>query len=136
MRRHLRRVGDHDDGVALPREVLEQRQDLGAARAVEGSGGLVGEDDLAAVHERPRNGDALLLAARELIRPVLEPLRQPQHREQRARPLAPLARRRARVDGGHLDVLGGARGGDEVVALEDEPERLAAQPRQLVAPQA
>ena len=66
MRRHLRRVGDHDDGVALPREVLEQRQDLGAARAVECAGGLVGEDDLAAVHERARDGDALLLAARQL----------------------------------------------------------------------
>ena len=85
---------------------FEQREHFDAALAVERAGRLVGEDDLAAVHERARDRDALLLAARELVRLVLEALGEPE----RAR----AALRRARgarpadmpgVDRGHLDVL-------------------------------
>src|SRR5215471_13471315 len=136
VRRHLRRVRDHDHGVALARQVFEQRQHLGAALAVERARRLVREHDLAAVHERARDRHALLLAARELVRLVAEPFRQPQHAEQRAGALAPRPRRDTRVDGGHLDVLGRGGGRDEVVALEHEPERLAAQPGQLVPAEA
>ena len=109
MRRHLRRVGDQDDGVALPREVLEQRQHLGAALAVERAGGLVGEDDLAAVHQRARDRHALLLAARQLVRPVLEPVGRARASSSSARARScRSARRQAGVDRGHLDVLGRA----------------------------
>src|SRR5215467_7123255 len=70
----LRRVGDDNDRVASAREILEERQHLGAALAVERARGLVGQNDLAAVHERPRNRYPLLLAAGELRRLVLEPI--------------------------------------------------------------
>ena len=108
MRGHLGGVRDQDDRVTLPGEILEQRQDLGAALAVQRAGGLVREDDLAAVHERAGDGDALLLTARQLGRLVLQPIGQAEPREQRARTIVPRTRRRARVDGRYLDVLGGA----------------------------
>src|SRR5207249_8631550 len=100
-----------------------------AALAVEGPGGLVGEDDLSAIHQRASDGDALLLAARELARPVFEPIGEAERREERPRALVPRSRRNPGVDGGHLDVLGGARGSDQVVALEHEPELFAPEPR-------
>src|SRR6185503_14966708 len=59
-------VRDDDHRVAFGGELLQERHDLLAAPAVERAGGLVGEDDLAAVHERARYGNALLLPAREL----------------------------------------------------------------------
>ena len=81
-------VGDLDDAVAPAsatsracvmritvwpsrRELVQQRHHLRAALAVERAGGLVGEHDVAAVHERARDGHALLLAAGELARAVL-----------------------------------------------------------------
>jgi hypothetical protein len=54
--------------VALAGQFVEQRHDLGAAVAVEGAGGFVGEDDMAAVHQRAGDRHALLLAAGQLVR--------------------------------------------------------------------
>ena len=52
-------------------ELAQERQDLGGPRRVEVAGGLVGQDQGWAVDERPRDRDALLLAAGELARPVV-----------------------------------------------------------------
>ncbi|MNO45471.1 hypothetical protein D3C76_357370 [compost metagenome] len=54
-RRHFAVVGDQDDYMALAGQFVEQRHDFGAAVAVERAGGFVGEDDVAAVHQRPGN---------------------------------------------------------------------------------
>src|SRR5262249_60386097 len=112
--RALRRVSDDNDGVAPAREILEERQHLGAALAVEGARGLVGQDDLATVHERPRNRHPLLLAARELRRLVLEPIAEAERRQQGAGALLALPGWHARVDGGRLDGLGGGGRADPV----------------------
>ena len=63
-------VGDEDHRVALGGQLLEQLHHLDAALAVEGAGGFVGEDHVAAVHQRAGDGDALLLPAGELVRAV------------------------------------------------------------------
>jgi hypothetical protein len=81
VRRHLAGVRNDDDGVAAPCQTLQEGQHFRAALAVQRPGGLVGQDDLAAVHQRARDGDALLLAARQLGGPVLETLGQPQRRQ-------------------------------------------------------
>ena len=52
--------------------VAEEAEQLGARPRVEGTGGLVGEDDLRARGQRPGRGDALLLATGELRGPVAE----------------------------------------------------------------
>src|SRR5690606_37396822 len=64
---------DEDDRPAFLIELREQRQNFRAALAVERASRLVGQNDGGVVHERAGNGHALLLAARELCRPVLAP---------------------------------------------------------------
>ena len=61
------RVRDDDDRVALARKRVQEREHFDAALAVERARRLVGKDDLAAVNERPRDRDALLLPARKLL---------------------------------------------------------------------
>ena len=51
-------------------------EDLGAGAAVEVAGRLVGEDDRRLAGQRAGHGDALLLAAGQLARPVLQPVAQ------------------------------------------------------------
>ena len=61
-------MGDEEIGqVELLLQVLHQVDDLGLDRHVEGGDGLVGHDELGAHGERPRDADALPLAARELV---------------------------------------------------------------------
>jgi len=63
-------VGDENHGVALAVDVLEHGQHLTAGAGVQGSGGLVGQDDRRTAHQSPGNGHPLLLAAGELHRLV------------------------------------------------------------------
>ena len=64
-------VRGHDDRRAARVDAREQLHDVDGCRRVEVSGRLVGEQHLRAVHERPRDRDALLLTAGQLVR---EPL--------------------------------------------------------------
>ena len=75
-------MGDQDDGVALGGQILQQRHDFRAALAVERAGGLVGEDDLAAVHQRAGDGNALLLSAGKLARAVVQPVAKAERAQQ------------------------------------------------------
>jgi hypothetical protein len=64
-RSHVGLVRNHDDGDALVAiECGEQVHDVAAGRRVEVAGRLVGEQYLRAGNDRPRDRDALLLAAR------------------------------------------------------------------------
>ncbi|MNT02675.1 hypothetical protein D3C72_1371810 [compost metagenome] len=114
-------------------QLAQDADDLLAALAVERAGGLVGQDDLAAVHQRARDAHALLLAARKLARPVLGAVFQAQARKQLTRPRVARRALGAGIDGGHLDVAGGRQVLHEVVALEDEAEVLAPQRGERVA---
>ena len=68
-------VRDDDDGRAEARvQVADQRQDLVAGVRVEVAGRLVGEQDRRIDRQRARDGDALALAARELVGQVLQPM--------------------------------------------------------------
>ena len=51
-----------------------EAEDLGAAPGVEVAGGLVAEHDRRAADQRPGDGDALLLAARQLGGLVAQPV--------------------------------------------------------------
>ena len=63
-------VRDEDDGEAGAVELREERHDLGARRAVERAGRLVGEQQHRIVHEGAGDRDALLLPAGELLRQI------------------------------------------------------------------
>ncbi|MNM98119.1 hypothetical protein D3C81_1106400 [compost metagenome] len=125
-RRHFAVVGDQDDHMALAGQFVEQRHDFGAAVAVERAGRFVGEDDVATVHQRPRNRYALLLAAGQLMRAVARAARQAQAGEQGGSARVALAGVDAGINGRHLDVLLGRARGDQVVALEYEAKGFAA----------
>ena len=68
----LRVVGDQEEGLAvLSVELAEEREDLGRPLGVQVAGRLVGEDERRAVDERTGDRHPLLLAARQLGRPVV-----------------------------------------------------------------
>jgi hypothetical protein len=120
-------VGHHHDRLAeladrLPQEV----QDVGRGVRVEVAGGLVGEDQIGLVDQRPGAGNPLLLTAGELGRAVRETVRDAQLPDQVAEPVA--------VDPGpgqvgrEGDVLGRGQRRDQVEGLEDEADLVPAQP--------
>ena len=61
-------MGDHDDGGAGGVEVPEQLEDFVCSFSVQIAGGFIGQDDGGFVEEGAGDGDALLLAAGELVR--------------------------------------------------------------------
>jgi len=68
-------VGDEDERHAAPaRQVEHEVKDAVGGDAVEVAGRLVGEDAVGIGGERARDRDALALAARQLRRPMTEPL--------------------------------------------------------------
>ena len=69
-------VGDHDDCAPLPMQFFKKCHDFVAGVAIEGTSRLVGENQRWLIHERPSDGDALLLATRQLARPVVLAMRQ------------------------------------------------------------
>ena len=74
-RHHRQVVGDEDEGDAeLALELVEQRDHLRLDRDVEGGDRLVGDDELGLERQRAGDGDALALAAGELVRVALRVL--------------------------------------------------------------
>src|SRR3954470_16658707 len=122
-------VGDHDERAARLVDRRAQQGEHGAARSrVERAGGLVGEHDARLSDECTGDRDALLLAARELRRPVAAALLEtdaPQDvADDRARQARGGEPRRQR------DVLLGREGAQQVERLEDEADPLSAQARE------
>ena len=112
------------------------RHDLLGGLRVEVARRLVGQDELRVVDQRPRDRDALLLAARELARlVVLAARRAPRSRRHRR---AFSSRSRARVavggvDQRQLDVLERRGAGEQVEGLEHEADLPVADLGALVA---
>ena len=75
-RGHVPVVGYHDHGVAAFRQLLEQGKDLVTLRGIQRPRGFVRQDHLRVVHQRPRDGDALLFASRQLRWLVVHPVTQ------------------------------------------------------------
>ena len=124
-------VRDHDHGLSLEVEPLEDREDLRGRTGVEVPGRLVGEDHRRVVQQRARDRDALLLAARELRWPVVDPIAEPDGIERGDRPLAS-ALAVAAVDERQLDVLDRVEPRQQIERLEDEADVLVADRRELV----
>src|SRR5262245_14251645 len=60
-------MGHDNDRNPLPVEVAEEAHDIGGGFTIERPGRLIGQQQLWIVDERARNGNPLLLAARELL---------------------------------------------------------------------
>jgi hypothetical protein len=133
-------VGDEQVGqLELVLEALQEVDDLGLDRHVQGADRLVGHDQLGVDRDGPGDPDPLALAAAELVRVAVQEVRvQADDVEQLGDPLAALGRRADLVDGqrladdpahGHPRIQAGIR------VLEDHlhppaglAQRLATQP--------
>ncbi|MCY1539683.1 hypothetical protein D9M68_752820 [compost metagenome] len=62
-------------------QLVEQCHDLLATAAVQSPRRLVGQNDAAAIHQCPGDGDTLLLATGKLVRPVIQPVAQSKPRQ-------------------------------------------------------
>src|SRR5438128_964064 len=69
--RDIRGMRHHDDGSAIPMQVFKQRQNLVACLAIERPGGLVCQNQGRIVDNGTSDGDALLLAPRKLMGPMM-----------------------------------------------------------------
>ena len=107
--------------------------DLFRGLGVERAGRLVRQQQLRIVDERARDGDALLLAARQLLRAVIEPVAEahlleprPRHRLRRARP-------RLGVEQGQHHLAQRRRARQQIELLEHEADRAVSERGQLIA---
>ncbi len=115
-----------------PVQLLHQVDDVLAGHRVEVGGGLVGEHELRAGDQRARDGDALALAAGQLVGPVLLIGRSPTRSSSGA--IRSLRSRRGELalqQQRQLDVLEDAQHRDQVEALEDEADGVQPQVGQL-----
>ena len=128
-------VGDHEDGDAGVVEFLEDAHDFDAGLAVEVAGGFVGEEEGGVVDEGAGDGDALLLAAGELVGVVVGAGCEADGLEglegAGAAGFGGVAV--ALVEEGEFDVFEGGGAGEEVEALEDESDFLVADVGEFVA---
>lgn len=126
---------DDDGGAALAVDLEEELVDSLAGGAVEVAGGLVAEQELGFEREGAGEGDALLLATRELAGAVADAVLEADLFEQGHAAVLHLTQRLALDQPGHGDVLEGGELGEQVVKLEDEADRLVAQGGQARAGQ-
>ena len=113
---------------------MEQVHHQPAGPAVQGPGGLVGQDDGRVVGHGPGDGHPLLLAAGELVGLVGQSLPHVHHLQQLPGPGGTLAGRDTGVHHGQLHVLLGVGPGDEVEILKDEADLPVADGGELVVP--
>ena len=84
-RRRLGVVGHHHDRLAeLAVQLVHEAQHLLAGRAVEIAGRLVGHHERRVGDQGAGDRDALLLAARQLVGIVIQPVGQAHHLQRRA----------------------------------------------------
>src|SRR3982074_1618666 len=125
---------DQHDGAALLVEIAQQLHDLETGFAVEVPCRFIGQQDGRARHQRAGDGNALLLAARELVGQVAGAFQQTDRFERGHRALFAL-QVVARVDQRHLDVVNRARARNQVVGLEHEADLSIPNPGELVVGQ-
>jgi hypothetical protein len=123
-------VGSHEDGGAeFGGDAAEEVEDEGSGGGVEVAGGFVGEEEGRVVGEGAGDGDALLLAAGELVREAggLRVEADPGEAfECGSAGLGMLGE-----EEGEFDVFNGGEGGHELEGLEDEADLVAADASEL-----
>ena len=120
-------VGDHNNSGAFVVDAGELFHHEARGARVEVAGGLVGEDDFGFGDEGASDGDALLLAARELDGEVVGFFLEIEAGENVGGLDAAVGLRGAGIDEGKGNVVEDGEGGNEVEVLEDEADFLRAE---------
>jgi hypothetical protein len=125
-------VRDQDDGVAFLVQTPEERHDFVAGRAIEVSGGFVGQDDGRVVHQGAGDRDALTLTAGKLVGLMVHALFKV-HLLERGFGLGDAGGRRgAVINQREFHVVERAGAGQKVERLEDEANFLVPDSGQFV----
>src|SRR2546423_350864 len=125
----------HDHRNTLAVEFLENAHDLDACLAIKVSGWLVSQKQSGIIDESAGDGDALLLAARKLVRMMIGSVRQA-HRGKRLLGAGTLVARPERsmlIKHRQFDILERRGARKQIEALEDETNFLIANIRQFIA---
>ncbi len=128
-------VGDEDQRLAGRVQLAQQAADLLAGGGVERPGGLVREQQLGRVDQRPGDRDALPLAARQPRRVGVALVGQAHPVEQLGRPRPGPPPGRAGQLGGQQHVVGDGQVVEEVEELEDDADVPGAEPGEGALPQ-
>ena len=115
---------------------LQEPQDLVGGGAVEIAGGLIADQERGIGDDGARDGDTLLLPARQLLRLVAGAVREADQRERDPRPALPLGGRQIGEQQRQLHVPLRRQRGQQVVELEDEAHVRGAPGGQLAPGQA
>jgi len=113
----------HEQGHSLCGCDIEQKlENRGTGLFVEGTSGLVGEQDFRVVHQRAAKGGALAFAARELLNSLTETVSEADPFCKLIQPFFCCAAAGAGSDRRNEAVLFESEIGNEIVKLEDEPD--------------
>ena len=127
-------MGDHEDRLAFPAELVEQRHEVLGSPRIQVARRLVREQQRRRRHEGARDRDALALTAGKLVRSVLHPVAQPQATQQFGTPAPRFSLRVVilREPERQQDVFKRGHSRQEVEALKDETDIAVAQARKLL----
>ena len=118
------------DGDAFVIELLQQRHDLDTGAAIEGTGGLICEDQLRLAYQCAGNGYALLLAAGKLRGMVIHALGKPHLREPLFGASSMFGHGNLAVEQGQGDIVQGGCACQQVEVLEHKADLPIAHMRQ------
>ena len=119
-------VGRQEDGhAALGIQGRQEFQHLSPRLGVQVPRRLIRQQDGRPVDQRPPDGHALHLAARQFVRPVVLPVKHPHLAEHLLRPLPHSLRGEARQERGQGHVLPGGHRREQVVELVHDPHPVA-----------
>ena len=119
-------VSHQSNSPAFLAELAKEREDRLTSVRIQVSSRFIREDDFRIVYQRPRDGDALLLSAGKLHRPMFHAILQVDHFQGFHRALAALARGSAAVDHRQFDVLEHVQLGQQIEKLKHEADFLVA----------
>ena len=123
--------GDDQRRLPLVPQRAEQFDDVPAGARIEVAGGLVRQDQIRRVDQRPRNGHPLLFSARKFVGPVVHAFGQADPLQQLAPAPGGLGRVHPRQARRQTNVLQGAQFRQQMVGLKNKADFAIAQPRQF-----
>ena len=120
-------VGDHEQRLPAPVDLVKEREQLLGGAGIERAGRLVGEDELRAGDQRAGDGDALLLAAGDLVGILAQQRFDAQPPRKRGEFGLHVGKALTGEHEGQEDVVADGEGIQQVELLEHEAEVLAAE---------
>ncbi len=126
--RHRLTVGHHDHRVGkLALEGTQQSDDLLPVLGIQISRGLIGQDQLGSMHQRPPDGGALLLPSGQFSGPVVRPMTEADRLQNGSDPLLHRLPSFPSQQQGEADVFSHRQPRNEMEGLKHHPDTVPAE---------